>query len=453
MNESNPNIAIVILDTLRQDTFEKYFDWLEGTTYENAWSTTHYSPAAHGSLFTGNFGSEIGVHGKSPDLDCEQPTLAETLREEGYTTRGFSANTYVSKYFDFDRGFETFQNETRVVSGDSSSFNWPKFIKEHKTDGPKRYIELLKEIQNSEASLLPTLRQGAKIKLEDLGIIKNDKTYEDGAKAIEYVDSTDFASKNEFLFVNLMDAHGPYIAPSDYQTTEPVDVSSAERMMTDGRSEISSQEVRAAYEDCVRYLSEIYAELHEMLTEEFDYVITMADHGEAFGEYGMWGHAGLVPEVTNIPLSIRAPENVRDLTPTKQPVNLHDIFQTVLDLAGVEPPEGTRGASLATDQVDEERIKLLETHGLSSEKLDSLKDDGYDEGTLDKYDQELYAVAAEPGYAFETFDGTIEHVGDEISDAESKMNALANNINRREDTETVDISEDVHERLEELGYA
>lgn len=453
MNSSSPNVAIVILDTLRKDAFDKYFDWLGGTTYENAWSTTHYSPAAHGSLFTGKFGSEVGVHRKSPDLDCKQPTLAEILREEGYTTKGFSANTYVSKYFDFDRGFESFQNETRVVSGESSSFNWPKFIKENKTHGLRKYIKLLNEVQNSDASLFPTLKQGAIIKFKDIGLMKDDRTYEDGAKAIEFVNTTDFTSNNEFLFANLMDAHGPFIAPPEYQTAEPTEISSTELTMTNGNSGVSSQEVRTAYEDCVRYLADFYAELHEVLVEEFDYIITIADHGEAFGEYGMWGHTSLVPEVTNIPLSIHTPENSPDLTPTEQPVNLHDIFQTVLDLAGVEAPEGTRGASLASDRVDEERIKFLETHGLSTEKLDSLRDDGYDEETLDKYDQELHAVAAETGYAFETFDGTIEHVGDEISDAKSKMNAFANDIDQREDTETVDISDEVHERLEELGYA
>lgn len=453
MTTSSPNVALVVLDTLRKDAFDEHFDWLDGTTYENAWSTTHYSPAAHGSLFTGKFGSEIGVHGKSPDLDCEQPTLAEILREEGYTTRGFSTNTYVSKYFNFDRGFENFQNETRVVGGKSSSFNWPKFIKKHKTEGPRKYIKLLREIQQSDASLFPTLRQGAKIKLKDLDLIESDRTYEDGAKAIEYVNSTDFASNNEFLFINLMDAHGPYIAPSEYQTVEPADVSSTALIMGKGQSEVSGEEVEKAYLDCVRYLSDIYADLHEMLTEDFDYVITMADHGEAFGEYGMWGHAGLVPEVTNIPLSIHSSGKGPALSQSEQPVNLHDVFQTVLNLAHIETPEGTRGASLSGDRVKEERLKLLETHGLSTEKLESLEDEGYDEKILQKYDQQLHAVASEVGYAFETFDNSIENVGEEISDAKSKMNSLAKDIEERNNTETVDISDEVHERLEELGYA
>ncbi|WP_200895637.1 sulfatase-like hydrolase/transferase [Halorubrum saccharovorum] len=316
-----------------------------------------------------------------------------------------------------------------------------------------RYIKLAREIRSSNAKTVPTLKQGLKIKLKDLGIIEDDRTYEDGSKAIDYVDSADISSGNEFLFVNLMDAHGPYIAPPDYRTVEPADMSSMELITSGESTEISGEGMKPAYEDCVRHLSDIYSDLHERLTEKFDYVITMADHGEAFGEYGMWGHTGLGPEVTNIPLSIHTPEDENDLSPTEQPVNLHDIFQTVLDLADVEAPDGTRGASLFSDCVHEHRLKLLETHGLSGEKLDGLRDDGYDQETIDRYDQRLHAVATETGYAFETFDGTIEYVGEKIPDAKSKMESLASSIERREDADAVDISDEVHDRLEELGYA
>lgn len=98
----------------------------------------------------------------------------------------------MSKYFEFDRGFDEFQNETRVIGGKDSSFNWSKFIKEHKTDGPRRYIDLTAEIRKSDAAILSTLKQEAKIKLKDLSVIESGGSYEDGAKAIDYVESTEF---------------------------------------------------------------------------------------------------------------------------------------------------------------------------------------------------------------------------------------------------------------------
>jgi len=48
------SIALVVLDTLRKDSFDEHFDWLEGVRYDNAWSTSHWTHPAHGSLFTGD---------------------------------------------------------------------------------------------------------------------------------------------------------------------------------------------------------------------------------------------------------------------------------------------------------------------------------------------------------------------------------------------------------------
>lgn len=453
MAESGPNVALVVLDTLRKDAYDRHFGWLDGTTYENAWSTTHYSPAAHGSLFTGRFGSEIGVYGNRPDLDCPEPTLAEMLRDADYTTRGFSANTYVSKYFKFDRGFETFRNETRVVGGEESSFNWPKFVKEHKDDGPGRYIDFFSEILASDADLFPTLKQGAKIKLEDWGIVPNDRTYEDGQKAVDYVDSAAFDASGEFLFINLMDAHGPYKAPPDYRTVEPVHISATELMLSDDPESIPRDDIVAAYDDCVRYLSDIYEQLHQRLAEDFDCIITLADHGEAFGEYGKWGHAGLGPEVTHVPISVHTTIDEIEPTPTEQPVNLHDVFQTVCDIANVKPPQETRGASLVTDDVREQRYKLLEMHGISEKKRQGLAERGYDQETIDQHDQQLHAIASKAGYAFEMSAESIKYVGERIPDAKSKMDAIASDIECREDAGTVEVPDEVRRRLEELGYA
>lgn len=43
--------------------------------------------------------------------------------------------------------------------------------------------------------------------------------------------------------------------------------------------------------------------------------------------------------------------------------------------------------------------------------------------------------------------------GDKIRGAKSKIASHASGIERREDSAEVDISDEVHERLEELGYA
>lgn len=81
------NIALVVLDTLRYDSFEDYFDWLPGTRFDNAWSTSHWTVPVHASLFTGKYASEVGIYAGAQTFDCEEPLLAERLSKAGYMTR------------------------------------------------------------------------------------------------------------------------------------------------------------------------------------------------------------------------------------------------------------------------------------------------------------------------------------------------------------------------------
>lgn len=65
----HPNVAIVLLDTLRRDSSDEHFDWLPGGRYKSTWSTSHWTVPAHGTLFTGKYPTETGVRIKSPALD------------------------------------------------------------------------------------------------------------------------------------------------------------------------------------------------------------------------------------------------------------------------------------------------------------------------------------------------------------------------------------------------
>jgi hypothetical protein len=55
-------IALIVLDTLRKDAFDRHFDWLPGRRFEHAFSTANWTTPAHASLFTGWYASEVGVH-------------------------------------------------------------------------------------------------------------------------------------------------------------------------------------------------------------------------------------------------------------------------------------------------------------------------------------------------------------------------------------------------------
>ncbi|GAB7095459.1 sulfatase [Halolamina litorea] len=445
--ENSPSVAVVVLDTLRADAFEEHFEWVPGVRYDNAWSTSHWTVPAHASLFTGRYGSEVGVHGKSKNLDCPDATLAERLQDAGWTTRGYSNNVHVSQWFDFDRGFEEFHHDS---FSDDADFNWAEFIFEHRGDGASRYLDLLRQIRESDAPVLPTLWQGACIKLKDFGVLP--KT--DDETGIEAV--TDWAesiawNEHEFLFVNLMEVHGPYEAPESYRTVEPTQQDGIWSVVT-GEQDADADHLRAAYSDCARYLSDSYHDLYPQLAEAFDVVITLADHGEAFGEYGGWEHTpGLWPAVTHVPLVVDVTGDAPTPIETECPVSLMDVHETVCAYTGIKTGRETHGRSLLGDHFDAD-YHLLETHGMLEKALVRLRNENVSEQTLNAFDVELHAIAGQDGYSFETYtDGIVDHNGG-VSDAASVIEQLAADLEARDVEGSSDVPDRVEENLKDLGY-
>jgi arylsulfatase A-like enzyme len=75
-------------------------------------------------------------------------------------------------------------------------------------------------------------------------------------------------------------------------------------------------------------------------------VAIVADHGEGFGEHGVWGHnAGLFEEVVRIPMIFRG-TGVRPGR-TRVAASLVDLAPTLAELSGAASPREFDGASLA----------------------------------------------------------------------------------------------------------
>jgi arylsulfatase A-like enzyme len=443
------NIAVVVLDTLRKDAFDRHFDWLPGRRFENAWSPSHWTVPVHGAMFTGRYPSEVGTTAKSERLDYEGPVLAEQLGAAGHTTRAFSSNPYVSPVFDYDRGFDEFTGSWRLRHLDPELFDWNRFIAETSDDGVTRYIRALARCIRDDCKTLPSLKQGLHLKLREFGFVSG--VNDDGAaEALDYVEQTEFGS-DEFLYLNLMEAHTPYDPPEEYETVDLTHgLGLTETLLDDHDATIDVEAVEQAYDDCVRYLSDIYEKIFSALTDEFDYVITLADHGELLGEHDGWGHGyGLYRELTNVPLSVYGPDI--DGGTTDELVSLLDIHATVADIAGIETADDTRGRSLLTAEPTD--ACLTEFHGLTHRRIDALHEDGISDELLQKYDKTLRGIALNVYYGFETPDGFVESGGTD-DDGQTRLEALVSTLDIAEpETGDEELSEDVIDQLEDLGYA
>ena len=435
------NIALVVLDTLRKDAFDKYFDWLPGKRFERAYSTANWTVPAHASLFTGLYSSEVGVHAKNMYFDADEPAIAEQLQEAGYETRAFSANTNVSGHFDFDRGFTEFGAPAKMEHlNDDDQFDWRNYNRNSDDTGAKKYLKALYACIQDDSATIPSLVTGINL----LRYGGNPTEYGGSLEALEWLKETQFADR-EFLFLNLMEAHEPYRVPSEYQTVE-------EPGLTGSVGDISIDEVDAsqtkqAYDDCATYLSDIYEEIFDLLSSEFDYVITLADHGELLGEHDSWGHEyGVYPQLTHVPLVISGD----DLSGSEaRAVSILDVHRTVQTLAGIEGK--SRGRNLLENLTEESF--LTEYHGLTSWSEKKLEENGYGDD-VERYNEDLRGYAAHRDYyGYETQSGVKVTGTDQTPDVSTKIQRLCEELDIRDVEKNNDVPDEIKDRLEDLGYA
>jgi arylsulfatase len=434
------NVALVVLDTLRKDAFDRHFDWLPGRRFERAYTTANWTVPAHASLFTGRYASEVGVHSKHLYCDCPEPTLAERLREAGYTTRAFSANTNITGYFEFDRGFADFR--TAEAWGENEDlFDWRGFTKTTDVTGFRKYLDGAYECVVGDTKTIRSLVAGLKLKLGgNVGAM-----YGGTREAIAELEHIDFGD-GEFLFLNLMEAHEPYRAPEAYMSGDEPPLTNSVGDISLGT--VDGERVRSAYDDCVSYLSDVYRELFARLTEEFDYVITLSDHGEMLGESDAWAHEhGAYPELAHVPLVVSG-DGLAGIC--VDPVNLLDVHRTTLELAGIDGD--SRGRNLLDDSSDGRRECVVEYHGLtpwSERKLEASYGD-----LVERYDEELFGYGAPIDYyGYETTSGFEARGMTDVADPRGRLNELVATRDVRQVRRDNEVPDEIEDQLRHLGYA
>lgn len=441
------SIALVVLDTLRKDFFDDFFEWLPGRRFERAYSTSHRTVPAHASLFTGKYAGEIGIGSENERLTYDGSVIAEQLRDASYTTRAFSANPYVSGVFQYDRGFEHFEQGWRLNAGDPDIFDWGVFISNSHEEGVKRYLRAGWNCVMSDCDTVRSLRHGARLKFYNSGF--GPFEMDDGAEAaLKTIYDINF-EENEFFFLNLMEAHAPYNPPSAYHTVDDPEFDGV-RATVSGNSDVDSMRLRQSYEDSVRYLSDVYGEIFAELRDSFDYVITTSDHGELFGEHGAWNHCyGVFPELTHVPLVVTSDED-EDEVVTEKVVSLLDVHKTVLDLADVDGK--SRGRNLF-DGLDDTAF-LTECQGLTPRQHKRLATENVDPQTLSSFEVPVYGFAApETYYGYETRESFIETGRSIIDDPSGRLEELKNELPETQaGVDNEDLSDAVLDQLDDLGY-
>jgi arylsulfatase A-like enzyme len=113
----------------------------------------------------------------------------------------------------------------------------------------------------------------------------------------------------------------------------------------DRRHLIALYDAEISYVD--QGIAELVARLKELDLYDNTLIILNSDHGEGFGEHGMWYHGSTVyDEMSRVPLIIKPPRPYSGNKMVAGPVRNIDIVATILDYCGLDAPKDWNGQSL-----------------------------------------------------------------------------------------------------------
>lgn len=324
------NLVLVTVDTLRADHlgFDGYardtsprLDALarEGTWFRRCYTQSSTTGASHATLFSSLPPQKHGVHANKQRFPTGIPSLIGELRGHGYSTAGFASSVVVGRKFGLQDVFEHFDDEFTT-----------------------------KELNR---------------------VARGERPAADTVGAVEAWISSAPPDRPFFVWMHLIDPHGPYAAPEDPDryvgdaqdgrlgTRFPIGSDDFEPghipryQVLDGRTDADFYVAR--YDAEIRYadgqLGRLFDFLRSRGLDRDTLVVITSDHGETLAEPGhrlLFSHGNVAYEETSrVPLVVREARGGKRLAVVSQdaPIGLIDVAPTVLGLLGFESPAGFEG--------------------------------------------------------------------------------------------------------------
>lgn len=485
MKENYQNIFLIVLDTVRAKSLSAYgysrettpfLDKFEDDSikYEKAFAPAPWTTPSHASFFTGSYGVAHQTNRSKENLTPDLPTLAEILNNRGYHTIAFSNNAHVSPRFDFDRGFDYFKFNLESYNEPFDDAVTISEIRRHTGDGPfhREALNALRYAWDEEGSLPKTVFNWLYRKASEADIVSNHDRGADSTNRFVERYLKENGEEPFFMFLNYMEAHAPYQAPDEYQYayTEDPQVSGWENAQDRYFNQsVDEQERKLSdlldqYDGCIRYLDSKMEELIEIIEDsgvlDNSIIILTSDHGEGFGEKGIYEHKiGVYDEVAHVPLWIYSPD-IGDGA-VKEPVSTRWILPTILRQLDIEIPPHVRSEDLLSPST---REVVIESEGLPYEYSDSeinfpARFYSPHQGYIDS-DKEMKMIRYQEDDFTELYhiDDELEEVQREKEDVEELIKNLDDILERyelehRSDLhEDHEVSEEIQAHLRDLGY-
>ena len=362
------NVILMVFDTLRSDYLCCYNGKVDtpafgsaadmGILFESAFGAAPGTPISHASLYSGQYPSEHGVTGQRIPLPEDIPVMAECFQEAGYDTFGITGPSKMGSEWGYERGFnELFE----------TYYDLP----------PNPSLEAIQKCISSKIyrdHFIRKITKGGGHTQYKLDLIKK---------------MSSELREPFFVFSNLLTVHAPYDPPRPYKQKATPKYSRPKlnllEYLLDNPNKINDPDIRLDrvinvqhadgagryyadpdylnekeikllrdwYAASLRYLDDQlghFLEFYQKELQDNTVLVLTADHGEQLGEHGLWAHSYyFYDETLNIPLIIVSPdlpagERRDDL------VSQIDIFDTLCDICGIDPPSEMTGMSVFSDE-------------------------------------------------------------------------------------------------------
>jgi len=309
-SQNQYNVVLITIDTLRADRLGCY-GYGKNTSpeidkfaenairFENSIVQSPYTGPSHSSILTGKYVAGHGVLSNGYKLPLENNTIAEVLKEYGYTTAASIGAWVLDKRFNYGQGFDAYMqtNKEQRIAADVNR-------------------DLFKWLENNK-------------------------------------------DKKFFAWAHYYDVHCPYYAPELFRNKFSNGYKGI--LNTDGKCGLTYynsvklgpddiEYVKAMYDAEIAYTDSNVGELLNNLKKWGVYdntlIIITSDHGESLYERGKIGHnLSLYDCEIKAPLLIRYPGMKSYGTSIKTQVESISIMPTILDILGINVPLDINGKS------------------------------------------------------------------------------------------------------------
>lgn len=316
------NIILISIDTLRADHLGCYNYYRntspavdkfreDGVLFRHCIAQSPSTLTSHASILTSLIPSHHGAfYTRGQALPDNIKTMAELLKEKGYRTISFNDGGQIAPQFGLNQGFDKYESMSDKIKAEHLNF--------------KRVV----------------------------------------TKTMTWLDQN--PDEKFFLFLHTYETHHPYtpkkrqlkLFESNYKgdlnwqiTVEMIErINKGEIKLTDE----DKQHIINTYDAEIRSMDESFGLLIDYLKKKKLYdntlIIFISDHGEEFGEHGIWAmHSHtLFNDQLHVPLLIKLPGSKFASRKIDHLVRGIDILPTVMDLLGEKMSKDFEGVSLVS---------------------------------------------------------------------------------------------------------